>query len=102
MDSLPLVQWQRFHNFQFEIGMIGMGAFVLVTVLSCFLYSLSKQFSLEKLSLHPFLRFAYASFFKPHDANKDGGQQSALESFYSAQVCRHPSLLLLLRLLMFS
>jgi hypothetical protein len=96
MDSLRLVEWQRFHNFQLEIGMIGMGAFVLVTVLSCFLYSLGKQLTLEKLTLYPYLRFAYVSFFKPHDANKDAGQQSALESFYSAQVCRHVSLVLLL------
>lgn len=96
MDSLRLVASQRFHNFQLEIGLIGMGAFVLVTVLSCFLYSLGKHFSLEKLSLHPYLRFAYVSFFKPHDANKDAGQQSALESFYAAQVCRLVSRLLLL------
>jgi len=91
MDSLRLVEWQRFHHHQLEISLIGMGAFVLVTILSCFLYSLGKQLSLDKLSLHPYLRFAYVSFFKPHDAKKDAGQQSALESFYSAQVGRQIS-----------
>ncbi|KEF58881.1 uncharacterized protein A1O9_03724 [Exophiala aquamarina CBS 119918] len=85
MDSLRLVEWRRFRDFQLDIALIGMGAFVLVTVLSCFLYSLGKRLSLGKLSLHPYLRFAYVSFFKPHDAKKDAGQQSALESFYSAQ-----------------
>lgn len=99
MDSLRIVEWQRFHKFQLEIALIGMGAFVLVTVLSCFLYTLGKQLILEKLSLHPYLRFAYVSFFKPHDAKKDAGQQSALESFYSAQVGRQISLLLQLMFL---
>lgn len=32
-----------------------------------------------------YLRFAYASFLKPHDKNGNG-QQDALESFYKTQV----------------
>ena len=34
----------------------------------------------------PYLRFLYAIFLKPHQRTADGGQQSALESFYSTQV----------------
>lgn len=33
-----------------------------------------------------YLRFVYASFLKPHENSGDGGQQSALESFYKTQV----------------
>lgn len=86
MNSFRLVEWQRFHSFQLEIALIAMGAFVLVTILSCYFYRLGKQFSWETISIHPYVRFAYVSFFKPHDSKKDGGQQSALESFYAAQV----------------
>lgn len=86
MESFRLLEWQRFHKFQLEIALIGMGAFVLVTILSCYFYSLGKQLTLDKLSIHPYVRFAYVSFFKPHDSKKDDGQQSALESFYAAQV----------------
>jgi betaine lipid synthase len=32
-------------------------------------------------------KFFYASFLKPHHSSSDGGQQSALESFYETQVC---------------
>ena len=36
-----------------------------------------------------FLKFFYASFLKPHSIDDtNGGQQSALESFYKAQVNR--------------
>src|SRR4051794_4497961 len=31
-------------------------------------------------------KFVYASFLKPHRSSNDGGQQSALESFYETQV----------------
>ena len=33
-----------------------------------------------------YLRFIYAIFLKPHQNTADGGQQSALESFYATQV----------------
>jgi len=33
-------------------------------------------------------KFFYASFLKPHQSSSDGGQQSALESFYETQVFR--------------
>jgi len=41
----------------------------------------------EKFFLTPYLKFAYACFIKPH-AQENGGQQSALENFYSTQVSR--------------
>ena len=36
--------------------------------------------------LRTYLKFIYAIFFKPHGNAVDGGQQSALESFYATQV----------------
>lgn len=61
---------------------VGIVVFVLITVVAQYLDAPS----LDKFFLTPYLKFAYASFLKPHTGNADGGQQSALESFYSAQV----------------
>ena len=44
--------------------------------------------------LRGFVRFFYASFLKPHSGDHDGSQQSALESFYKAQVFLYHPLLL--------
>lgn len=49
-------------------------------------FGLTASISIDKLPLLPYLKFAYVSFLKPHTGRADGGQQSALESFYSAQV----------------
>ncbi len=98
MEHLSYPEWRRLKQFQVELGVIGVGFFVLVTILVCLLYKLSGQFSTDKLTQkltqNPYLRFAYASFIKPHGGVKDGGQQSALESFYAAQVGRQVSHLL--------
>ena len=48
----------------------------------------SGAFRLKDVSntLRTYLKFIYAIFFKPHGNAVDGGQQSALESFYATQV----------------
>jgi hypothetical protein len=46
----------------------------------------AKVFSDSKLVSYS--KFFYASFLKPHQSSNDGGQQSALESFYETQVFR--------------
>ena len=91
MDLLSYAEWQRPQGVQVELRLIGIAFFVLVTVLIAFLYKLGGEYSLEKLTNNPYLRFAYVSFIKPHDGKKDSGQQLALESFYAAQVGRQRS-----------
>ena len=62
----------------------------LVFVLIFFRFSLStiRKASWENSTPLSYLKFAYSCFIKPHQANLDAGQQSALESFYGAQVSR--------------
>ncbi|OAL39407.1 hypothetical protein AYO20_01277 [Fonsecaea nubica] len=78
-------EWQRLKDFHFELGLIGAGFFVLVTILGIVLYRLGGRVSLDKVAAHPYLKFVYACMLKPHDRRADIGQQGALESFYSAQ-----------------
>ena len=61
------------------------GFFVLLAVVSQY-FEFSRSTTWDKFFLTPYVKFAYVSFFKPHTGDADGGQQSALESFYSAQV----------------
>lgn len=86
MAHFTTSEWQRVKNFYLEIGVIGLGFTVLVTILAVVLYRLGGQFPLDKLTSNPYIRFIYACIIKPHDKRTDGGQQGALESFYSAQV----------------
>lgn len=86
MDLFSPTEWQRLSRFQPELGLIGLGFFVLITVLGCLLYRVGRQLDLEKLTVHPYLRFAYVCLIKPHDKRRDAGQQTALENFYAAQV----------------
>ncbi|KIX02343.1 uncharacterized protein Z518_08284 [Rhinocladiella mackenziei CBS 650.93] len=85
MEPFSYAEWQRLKSFHLELGLIGMGFFVLVTILACLLYKLGGHFILEKLIAHPYVRFVYVCLLKPHDKQTDAGQQRALESFYSAQ-----------------
>ncbi|KAK4940000.1 hypothetical protein LTR10_019852 [Elasticomyces elasticus] len=85
MDLLSYAEWQRFENYHRELAIIGIGFTVLVTILGCLVYQLGGQLTMDKLTSHPYVRFAYACMIKPHDAKYDDGQQSALESFYAAQ-----------------
>lgn len=71
-------------HFSAEEGLLIVGVTVTVFVL----LALAIQYVDVPVfgSVGPYLRFAYVSFLKPHTGKNDGGQQSALESFYSAQV----------------
>jgi hypothetical protein len=47
---------------------------------------LTNSVNFPGFGLSPYLSFIYANFLKPHDGKNSDGQQSALESFYAAQV----------------
>lgn len=72
-----------------ETGILIIGVaiafFVLLALVAPYL-ELSSSVTLDKFVLTPYFRFAYASFIKPHTGHVGDGQQSALESFYAAQV----------------
>lgn len=72
-----------------ETGLLALGVAIAFFALFAFVaqyFELSSSISADKFFLTPYLKFAYVSFLKPHTGQADGGQQSALESFYSAQV----------------
>ncbi|KAK5939584.1 hypothetical protein PMZ80_007963 [Knufia obscura] len=71
-----------------ETGLLALGVAIAFFALFAFVaqyFELSSSISADKFFLTPYLKFAYVSFLKPHTGQADGGQQSALESFYSAQ-----------------
>lgn len=59
---------------------------VFSLILCAFYFSLVRKASWDNSGLLSYLKFAYSCFIKPHHATLDGGQQSALEGFYSTQV----------------
>lgn len=77
-----------------ETGILLIGiaiAFFLLLALVAPYLDLTSSISIDKFFLTPYLNFAYVSFVKPHSGQVGGGQQSALESFYAAQVSCMPS-----------
>ncbi|KAK5384212.1 hypothetical protein LTS13_002405 [Exophiala xenobiotica] len=85
MDLFSYSEWQRLKSFQVDVALIAGGFLALVTILGCLVYKLGGHLSFEKITAHPYVRFAYVCLIKPHEHKTDGGQQSALESFYAAQ-----------------
>ncbi|KAJ9606947.1 hypothetical protein H2200_008958 [Cladophialophora chaetospira] len=85
MRHLSYEEWQRLSEFHLEIGLIGVGFIVFVTILGIVLHRLGGQIPINKLTSNPYLRFVYACMLKPHDRCSTVDQQGALESFYSAQ-----------------
>lgn len=72
-----------------ETGLIVLGTALICLALFAVVaqyFGLPLSISPDKFFLTPYLKFAYVSFLKPHTGRADGGQQSALESFYAAQV----------------
>ena len=69
-----------------RISLSGFGIFVLLALLVVYATKSTQAIS----ALSPYLKFAYNSFVKPHGCQTGDDQQSALESFYEAQVgsCR--------------
>lgn len=86
MDFFSYSGWQRLKDFHLDIALIGVAFLALVTILACLVYKLGAQLSLENIKAHPYVRFAYVCLLKPHGGKAEAGQQSALESFYAAQV----------------
>lgn len=64
---------------------VAVGFCVMFAIVAQYL-ELTSSLSWDKFFLTPYLKFAYVSFLKPHTGDAQGGQQSALESFYAAQV----------------
>ena len=65
-----------------RISLSGVGIFVVLALLVGYATK-STQYVAE---LSPYLKFAYNNFVKPQGWQTGDGQQSALESFYAAQV----------------
>jgi betaine lipid synthase len=81
-QAASLIQTQDVHS------TILIAALLVFTLILCaFYFSLIRKASLNNNGLSSYLKFAYSCFIKPHHTTLDGGQQSALEGFYSTQVC---------------
>jgi betaine lipid synthase len=90
MEQLPilraqLVSWIQTQDVHSTIRIAALLVFTLV--LCAFYFSSIRKASWENSGLSSYLKFAYSCFIKPHHTTLDGGQQSALEGFYSTQVC---------------
>lgn len=77
--ELRLAQWARIDG---ETSLIALAVVAALALLAAFVMNSA---SFTGLGLSPYLRFFWANFLKPHE-KINGGQQSALESFYAAQV----------------
>lgn len=69
-------------NVDVRISLSAFGIFVVLALLV--VYATTSRQAIAALS--PYLQFAYNNFVKPHGCQTGEGQQSALESFYAAQV----------------
>ncbi|RMD40557.1 hypothetical protein DV735_g4554, partial [Chaetothyriales sp. CBS 134920] len=65
-----------------ETSLIALGIFAL---LALFVAHATNSLNFPGFGLSPYLKFVYANFLKPQKGKVEGGQQSALESFYSTQ-----------------
>lgn len=89
MSEVSLLYGKMSKHIEPETGLLAIGVAIVFFVLLAFIaqyYEFSAPIASEKFFLTPYLKFAYICFIKPHTGQNDGGQQSALESFYSAQV----------------
>ena len=78
-NELRLAQWVGVNG---ETSLIAFAVFAALLLLAAFI---TNSVSFAGKGLSPYLRFFWANFLKPHE-KINGGQQSALESFYAAQV----------------
>jgi hypothetical protein len=83
MDTIVLPKIMQLRQMDVETSLIGLGIFAVLALLVA---HATNSISFPGLGLSPYLKFVYANFIKPHTRKFDGGQQSALESFYAAQV----------------
>jgi hypothetical protein len=87
-----LLESVRFSGLHFIIFLVAL--FVLLFVGLTISAGLGSNKSFSDSVLVSYSKFFYASFLKPHHGSGEGGQQSALESFYETQVCVQQPLLL--------
>jgi hypothetical protein len=84
MMDAPLIQrLGSFSPLETETSLLLLAVFAAVALLFA---QLTKSVEFADLGLSPYLKFVYANFLKPHKSKTSDGQQSALESFYAAQV----------------
>ena len=83
MDSIVGPSVAHIKQMDVETSLVGLGLFAVVAL---FVAYASSSGNFPGFGLSPYLQFIYANFIKPHKGKADGGQQSALESFYAAQV----------------
>jgi betaine lipid synthase len=84
-SRVVLLESVRFSNIHFIIFLVAL--FVLLFVGLTISAGLASNKGFSDSLLVSYSKFFYASFLKPHHSSSDGGQQSALESFYETQVC---------------
>ena len=80
-----LLESARFSGLHLTIFLVAIFVFLFVGLIISAALANAKGFS--DSALVSYSKFVYASFLKPHPNGSDGGQQSALESFYQTQVC---------------
>ena len=83
MDTIVGPSITHFRQMDVETSLIGLGIFAVLALLVA---RATNSINLAGIGISPYLHFIYANFLKPHKGKVDGGQQSALESFYAAQV----------------
>lgn len=83
MDSLPGLSSVHVTRLDSGSSLILLAIFAALAVLVA---RVTNSVNFPGFGLSPYLNFAYANFLKPHEAKEGDGQQSALESFYAAQV----------------
>ena len=83
MDTIVRPSIAHIRQMDVEMSIVALGIFAVVAL---FVAHATNSIDFPGLGLSPYLQFIYANFIKPHKGKVDGGQQSALESFYAAQV----------------
>lgn len=83
MDVLVRSNSLDLTRFNAQTSVIALAIFGALAVLVA---RVTRSVEFPGLGLSPYLKFIYANFVKPHEAKTGDGQQSALESFYGAQV----------------
>lgn len=89
MDEVAELSSKMSEHISPESGLLVLGvaiAFLVLFAVAAQYFEFLSSASSTKFSPKPYVKFAYVSFVKPHTGEVGGGQQSALESFYSAQV----------------
>jgi hypothetical protein len=83
MDTITTPGLYGLRQLGVETTFIALGVFAVVALAVAYA---SNSVNFPGFGMSPYLQFIYANFLKPHKSKVGDGQQSALESFYSAQV----------------